>query len=283
MAEIIEGNPVEPTDEHDVVDLFAQDGEGKFVAPDLTDEQGDATGAAEPQSATAESESADEKIPAKFRGKSAEEIASVYADLEREFHRRNNELHDLRKITDDILKAQLSPPASAADSDEDDVSADDLLADPKSAIERLIANNPKLKAIEEEKAKTSQAQRLNEFKAAHPDAKDVIANPAFQTWLAKVPARQQRFIAADAALDWDTADEVLTTYKEVTAVAQAEANQQREGALRDVKTATAAAKAGTKRKMFRKADLEKLKETDPIRYEQLQPVILQAYLEKRVI
>jgi hypothetical protein len=292
MAEIIEGTPSEPTEEHDVVDLFATTDDGKFVDPVIEDESAspasdskqESAPATEPQTASAESDDEDESIPVKLRGKTKAEIAAIYQDLEREFGRRSNELGDLRKITDDILKAQLTPPGTNADDSEDDVSADDLLANPAAAIDRLIANNPKLKAIEEAKVAEAKAARLNEFKTAHPDAKDIMATEAFQSWLAKVPSRLQRFSAADANLDWDTADELLTTYKEVTAVAREEANQEREGALRDVKSAPASAKAsGGKRKIFRKADLEKLRSTDPARYEKLQPVILQAYLEKRVI
>jgi len=286
MAEIIEGTPSEPTDEDVVVDLFATDEAGMPVNPEV--EEAPAATNEEPKKDEGTDPDLDESIPAKFRGKSAAEIAASYQDLEREFGRRNNELGELRKITDDILKAQLTPAQQAAADSDDDLSADDLLSNPKEVIAKAVAAtlaaDPRLKAIEEKEATDIATKKFEAFKAAHPDAKDVMANPAFAEWLNKVPGRADRFMQADANLDWDTANEVISTYKEVHQVSTAEGEANRQDALRDVRSAPAGAKAGgSKRKIFRKADLERLRDTDPMRYEQLQPVILQAYLEKRVI
>lgn len=286
MAEIIEGNqPVEPGEDDEVVDLFEQNDDGAFTVGDQ-DERDVNEDKSEPRAEDADKDTADEdeQIPAKLRGKTKREIAAIYQDLEREFGRRNNELGELRKITDDILRAQLSPKAAEAAIEEETISADDLLNDPVAAIRKVVENDPERKRARENALKARQHEALDSFRTAHPDAKDLMASPDFQSWLAKVPARQQRFLAADAQLDWDTANEIVTTYKEVTAVARETGEQQREKALKDVQSAPAAAQAGgKKRKMIRRSDIRKLKETNPLRFEQLQPVILQAYAEGRVI
>lgn len=282
MAEIIEGAPVEPNEDDVVVDLFEKDDEGKFTV----DEQDVIETEAEPptQDKVTDPDPEDEQIPEKFRGKTKAEIARIYQDLEREFGRRNNELGDLRRITDDILRAQLSPQTGDKGDEEEEISADDLLNDPAAVIRKVMQNDPSRREAAEREARARQEAALSQFKTDHPDAKDLMANPDFQSWLAKVPSREQRFLAADAQLDWNTANEIITTYKEVTAVARDTADTQREQALDDVRSAPAAAQAGgKKRKLIRKADIFKLKRTNPARYEALQPVILQAYRDGRVI
>ena len=290
MAEIIEGTPVEPGEDDEVLDLFEQNAEGQFtVTPNMDEEvQGEPqANDAEPDqtTSTTEADAEGEQIPDKFRGKTKAEIAAIYADLEREFGRRNNELGELRKITDDILRKQLDPSSSAETGEStDELTADDLLNNPVEAIRKVIQNDPEAIKAREAQAEIDAARKLEAFKTAHPDAKDIMANAAFNEWLNKVPSRAQRFYAADADLNWDVANELITTYKEVTATVKQESDEQREADLKAVQNASAGSQAGgKKRKIIRKADIWKLKQSNPGRYEQLQPVILQAYREGRVI
>lgn len=288
MAEIIEGTPVEPGEDDEVLDLFAQSDDGTFdVTVEDAQVQGQPEATKEPQqdASATDTDEEGEQIPDKFRNKTKAEIAASYAELEREFGRRNNELGDLRKITDDILRSQLDPDAGGTTDDSDTgVSADDLLSNPEEVIRKVIENDPSRKAAAAAAAANTQATKLEAFKVAHPDAKTLMATDDFATWLNKVPSRASRFNAADAQLDWDVANEVITTYKEVIAVSQATADTERQQALQDVQNAPANAQAGgKKRKLLKKDDIWKLKKSNPARYEQLQPVILKAYAEGRVI
>jgi len=285
-AVIVEGTPAEPGEDDVLVDLFAKDDEGKFVDVEAgaDTEQSDDVDVQEPAKVAGKDQHPETKIPEKFRNKSAEEIAASYADLEREFGRRNNELNELRRLTDDILRAQLSPEKPAEKAEEPELTAQDFLNDPVNAVRKVIENDPERKRAKDDAIQAARDAALTRFRESHPDAKDIMANPSFIEWLQKVPSRYQRFVAADANLDFDTANETISTYKEVISVAKAEADQQREGALRDVKSAAPANKAGgNKRKIYRKADIFKLKETDPVRYEKMQDAILTAYREGRVI
>lgn len=285
-AVIVEGTPAEPGEDDVLVDLFAKDDEGKFVDVEAgaDTEQSDDVDVQEPVKDAGKDQHPETKIPEKFRNKSAEEIAASYADLEREFGRRNNELNELRRLTDDILRAQLSPEKPAEKAEEPELTAQDFLNDPVNAVRKVIENDPERKRAKDDAIQAARDAALTRFRESHPDAKDIMANPSFIEWLQKVPSRYQRFVAADANLDFDTANETISTYKEVISVAKAEADQQREGALRDVKSAAPANKAGgNKRKIYRKADIFKLKETDPVRYEKMQDAILTAYREGRVI
>jgi hypothetical protein len=285
MAEIIEGNqPGEPGEDEVVVDLFEQNEDGGFAVDVNEQDVNEAEQEPQTQEPATDPEPEDEQIPAKLRGKTKREIAAIYQDLEREFGRRNNELGELRKITDDILRAQLSPKSDDASTEEEEISADDLLNDPVNAIRKVMQNDPERRKAAEQEARRRQQESLEAFKTEHPDAKDLMASPDFQSWLSKVPARQQRFLAADAQLDWNTANEIITTYKEVTQVVREDGNAKREQALADVQSPSAGAQAGGKKRvLLRKRDIWKLKETNPARFEKLQPVILKAYEEGRVI
>lgn len=280
MAEIIEGTPVEPGEDDEVVDLFDDSLDAAASEQDVNE------ATQEPQSEEPAKEAGDddEQIPAKFRGKTKREILESYESLEREFGRRNNELGELRKITDDILRAQLSPNEAKAEAEEETLTADDLLNDPVAAIRKVVENDPERKKAREDAAAARQEAALNQFKSDHPDAKDIMATADFQKWLDKVPARAQRFFAADAQLDWNTANEIIATYKEVTHVARETGNAEREQALADVQSPAAASQAGgKKRKLIRRSDIKRLKENNPSRYEAMQDVILLAYREGRVI
>ena len=95
------------------------------------------------------------------------------------------------------------------------------------------------------------------------------------------------FRAADQ-YNFDAANELLTTWKERSMInktreAEAEQEASRKAALKGAKSesrSSGEAKAG--KKIYRRADLIRLKQTDPNRYETLQDEILMAYAEGRV-
>jgi hypothetical protein len=93
------------------------------------------------------------------------------------------------------------------------------------------------------------------------------------------------YTKADAEFDFSSADELLSTYKEIKQVrsnnVQDAGKQQKAQALRAAGVDTGGSGEVTK-KVYRRADLIRLKMTDPDRYEQLQPEIMSAYADGRV-
>jgi hypothetical protein len=280
MTDINDGS--EPNTEDEVIDLFAEGADDLIIG-----EQDAPEGVASQEPGTEASVDAadDSSIPDKFKGKSAAEIAASYAELETEFGRRGNELGDLRKITDDILKAQLTPKSTENATLPEQVTSEDLLDNPQAVIDKAVANSPQVKALEADKANNALQASLARFKENHTDADKVIKDPRFLAWVSKNPLRAERWSKADASYDFDTASDIIDTYKEVAAVTQPAEDAQRA----DAKASVAAPAAGagnpgtvTKGKFFRRAELMKLKTTDPHRYEKLQPQIILAYREGRV-
>jgi hypothetical protein len=94
------------------------------------------------------------------------------------------------------------------------------------------------------------------------------------------------FVAADQQYDADSADELFSLWKERKEVVQQTANIEKQGRKQQLKAAsTGNAKGsaeGSRKKVYRRADIIKLMKTDPERYQALSDEIFQAYAEGRV-
>lgn len=216
-------------------------------------------------------------IPAKFRGKSVEEIIESYSNLEREFGRRSNEVGELRKTIDDYLKQQLASAGRTTDDGEfgdEDEGRDKHKPDPDVIALKNEVHNLKV------------ADAKKEFEKAHPDYQDVVASEEFVKWVTSSTIRTRAFQEANANYDYATAKELFDEYKAVTESKRTTTTQQREKdmtALANAKPAAGGTAPAGKRKVYKLSDLEKLKAQNPDRYEKLYPLVTQAYREGRVI
>ena len=91
---------------------------------------------------------------------------------------------------------------------------------------------------------------------------------------------------ADQRYDYDAADELFSLYKERNQVVQQTANAELAARRNSVKSASTGnargSTEGSRRKVYRRADIIKLIKTDPERYQSLSDEILKAYAEGRV-
>jgi len=221
------------------------------------------------------------ELPEKFRGKSQKDIVDMYSNLEKELGRKGQEVGELRKLADDFLRSQANQRAPEPEEEPD------FYENPKAAVEKLLKNDPRLKQAEEQAAAMKAQAAVSKLEKSHPDFMDVVQDPNFQEWVKGSRIRTQLFVAADN-YDFDAADELLTTWKERSMInktkeAEAEQEANRREALKGAKSegrSSGEAKAG--KKIYRRADLIRLKQTDPNRYETLQDEILAAYAEGRV-
>jgi len=94
------------------------------------------------------------------------------------------------------------------------------------------------------------------------------------------------FVQADQQYDADAADELFSLWKERKTVAQQTAQvekQARKQQVRAANTGNARGSAeGTRKKVYRRADIIKLMKNDPDRYQALSDEIMAAYAEGRV-
>lgn len=225
------------------------------------------------------------ELPAKFQGKSTKEILESYENLEKELGRKGQEIGELRKLTDEILKQQLTTSQNGANSSvEEEV---DFYDDPNVAINKAIEKHPKFREFEEQQKVQKAQATTQELEKMHPDYMQIVSDPKFQEWVQDSPIRTQLYVSAHN-YDLNAAVELIGTYKERSLInntnaAEAQKTVKREGALKAGKSISRSSSESTAgKKTYRRADLIRLRTTDPDRYEALQDEILQAYADGRV-
>lgn len=175
-------------------------------------------------------------------------------------------------------------------------------------------------ASEQQVARAAAA--TERFNAAHPDSAEILATPEFRQWVAASPVRKQLLLRANNNFDFDAGDEVFSTWKALKGIGKAKAANEGDGqpaaaaaapagdpdeaavkaaaqvmaraaAAKKAKDAAASAAAaptggasagkdGSAKKVYRRADVLRLMEEDPERYERMAPEIELAYREGRV-
>lgn len=220
-------------------------------------------------------------LPEKFKGKNASDIANSYTELEKELGRKNNEVGELRKLTDDFLKQQLEPVAEK----ENQIDLDGFLEDPSGSMTKAIGNDPRIAALEKQLHQANVDKSREGFESKHNDWDEVLKSSDFENWVTGSNVRKNMFTQANAKYDYETLDEVFSLYKDVRGAvkgqAEEKADTKRKKALKD----TSVNKGSTgevSKKIYRRADLIRLKQTDPDRYSDMADEIMLAYTEKRV-
>ena len=115
---------------------------------------------------------------------------------------------------------------------------------------------------------------------------EILQDPKFAEWIKGSKVRTKLFVQADQAYDYDAADELFSLWKERNQVVKKTANAEkaaRKSAVKSASTGNARGSGeGSRKKVYRRADIIKLMRTDPDRYNALSDEILQAYAEGRV-
>jgi hypothetical protein len=229
-----------------------------------------------------------EELPEKYRGKSAIEIAKMHQEAEKLIGRQANEVHEVRSLADQLLKQQLDSKAKEAKPIEESLE-DDFFADPASAVNRQVEKHPAVLEARQAALEMKRMKTAQQLSSKHPDFATIAQDAGFQDWVKSSAIRLNLFARADAEFDFESADELLSTYKELKQIRQQ--NQVQQTADVESKSQEQAMKAATvdvggagetSRKVYRRADLIKLRITDPDRYMQMSDEIMQAYSEGRV-
>jgi hypothetical protein len=208
------------------------------------------------------------RIPDKYQGKSLEEVVQMHQEAEKLLGRQSGEVGELRKVVDDYISSQTQPQAPQQYVEpEDDI---DYFTDPQAAVNRAIENHPKIKEAQEK----------------HPDMQDILKDPKFAEWIQASKIRTQLFVQADQQFDAEAADELFSLWKERKTVAQQTVQVEKQARKQQIKAANTGnargSAEGSRKKVYRRADIIKLMRTDPERYQALSEEILRAYSEGRV-
>lgn len=221
-------------------------------------------------------------IPEKYKGKSLDDIVRMHQEAEKMIGRQAQEVHEVRSLADQLLKRQLEADKAPTVESAPEV---DFFENPQDSIKRAIENNPAVLEAKQANLELKRMKTAQQLSAKHPDMQTLVQDTGFQEWVKASPVRLSLYAKADAEFDFGSADELLSTYKELKQVRNNNVHetgkQQKAQALKAAGVDTGGSGEVAK-KVYRRADLIRLKMTDPDRYEQLQPEIMAAYTEGRV-
>jgi hypothetical protein len=231
------------------------------------------------------------EVPEKYKGKSLDEIVKMHQEAEKLIGRQAQEVGEVRKLADSLLKQQLE---SKHDSQPVQAQEIDWYEDPAKAVNQAVENNPILKQLAQQQALNAQQATLQQIEKAHPDYLSVAQSEDFLNWVKDSKIRTNMLIQAEN-YDADAALELLGTYKSIkgikdqqqqTTQAADESLKKSDGEARSKALKTAAVQQGgtgeSTKPIYRRADLIRLRMQDPRRYESMADDILNAYAEGRV-
>jgi len=221
------------------------------------------------------------KVPDKYAGKSLEDIVKMHQEAEKLIGRQAQEVGEVRKLADQLIKQNLNKEQPVANQETEI----DFFEDPKKAVLKAVETHPDIIAAREAAQQFKQMQTQQLLQQKHPDFAEVVADGEFQEWVKASPIRLNMFAIANNQYDFQSADELLSTFKQIRGAKAQQTADVGQRVLKQNLKAAAVDVGGTgesSAKVYRRADLIRLKMTDPNRYEQLQPEIMKAYAEGRV-
>lgn len=246
-------------------------------------------------------ETTEPTIPDAYQGKSLEEVIAIaeqnatnHREVQQALGRQGNELGEVRRLTDQLIQADLGNRTTGQVASSEPTSLDlDSFDDPKAAtdaisalVDRKVAE--KLGAVENKVANLTGAsveQRLNND---HPEWRSTIMSQEYTDWV-KASSVRRRLAAEGNAGEYESGHELLSTWealnpKKPEAVAdEVAAEGAKEDKLKDATLETGPSKRRqTKKPVYRRADILELRMKDPDRYDTMRAEIRQAFADGRV-
>jgi hypothetical protein len=225
------------------------------------------------------------EIPEKYKGKNLEDIVRMHQEAEKLIGRQAQEVGEVRRLADELLKQSLAQNNSKTQPKEEIQQEVDFFEDPQSHVNRAVANHPDVLAAKQATMQLKQIQTQAMLNKKHPDFADIVRDGEFIEWVKASPMRLNIYAMADANYDFNAADELISTFKQIR-TSKTQQTTDAGNAVRKQNLKAAGVDVGgtgeSSKKVYRRTDLIRLRMTDPDRYEALQPEIMAAYSEGRV-
>jgi hypothetical protein len=221
------------------------------------------------------------ELPEKYREKSLDEIVKMHQEAEKLIGKQAQEVGEVRKLADELIKQNLGSRQQTRQ-EEPEV---DFFENPQKAVQRTVDNHPDILAARQVTQEMRRSQIQQRLAQEHPDFGDIAKDQDFANWVKSSPVRIRIFEQADSGYDFDSANELLSTYKQLRSVKQKQTSDDGEVTRKQNLKAVGVDVGGSgesSKKVYRRADLIRLKMQDPNRYDALSDEIMQAYQEGRV-
>jgi hypothetical protein len=221
------------------------------------------------------------ELPDKYRDKSLDDIVRMHQEAEKLIGKQAQEVGEVRRLADELIKQNLGSRQQTRQ-EEPEV---DFFENPQKAVQRTVDNHPDILAARQATLEIKRSQIQQRLAQEHPDFGDIARDQDFANWVKSSPVRIRIFEQADAGYDFDSANELLSTYKQLRSVKQKQSSDAGEVTRKQNLKAVGVDVGGSgesSKKVYRRADLIRLKMQDPTRYDALSDEIMQAYQEGRV-
>ena len=206
----------------------------------------------------------------------------MHQEAEKLIGKQAQEVGEVRKLADELLKQNLDSKQQHIKEEEPEV---DFFENPQKAVQATIDRHPDVLAARQAGQEFKRMQIQQKLVQDHPDYSQVVNDSEFQSWVKSSPIRLGLYAKADGEFDYDSANELLSTFKQLRGIKAKESEQastaQRTKSMKAAQVDVGGSGESSKR-VYRRADLIRLKMTDPSRYEALNDEILTAYAEGRV-
>ena len=229
-----------------------------------------------------EIEESKSELPEKYREKSLEEVVRMHQEAEKLIGKQAQEVGEVRKLADELIKQNLGSRQQQTRQEEPEV---DFFENPQKAVQRTVDNHPDILAARQVTLEMKRSQIQQRLAQEHPDFGEIAKEQDFANWVKSSPVRIKIFEQADSGYDFDSANELLSTYKQLRSVKQKQTSDDGEITRKQNLKAVGVDVGGSgesSKKVYRRADLIRLKMQDPNRYDALSDEIMQAYQEGRV-
>ena len=222
------------------------------------------------------------ELPEKYRDKSLDDIVRMHQEAEKLIGKQAQEVGEVRKLADELIKQNLGSRQQQTKQEEPEI---DFFENPQKAVQRTVDNHPDVQAAKQATLEMRRAQVQQRLAQEHPDFGEIAKEQDFANWVKSSPVRLRIFEQADAGYDFDSANELLSTYKQLRGVKNKQVSDAGEASRKQTLKAVGVDTGGSgesSKKVYRRADLIRLKMQDPDRYDALSQEIMTAYQEGRV-
>jgi hypothetical protein len=227
-------------------------------------------------------EHSSDDIPDKYRGKQLSDIIRMHQEAEKLIGKQAQEVGEVRKLADELIKQNLADNRQPIKEEEPEV---DFFENPQAAVRKTVDNHPDVMAARQAGQDFRKMQIQQKLAQEHPDFGQIVQDQDFANWVKSSPVRIGLYAKADGEFDYDSANELLSTYKQLKGVKAKQTSDAGETQRKSNLKAATVDVGGTGesgKRVYRRADLIRLKMQDPNRYDALSDEIMSAYAEGRV-
>jgi len=227
-------------------------------------------------------EQASDDVPEKYKGKQLSDIIKMHQEAEKLIGKQAQEVGEVRKLADELIKQNLQGKQQPIKEEEPEV---DFFENPQAAVRKTVDNHPDVLAARQASQEFKKMQIQQKLAQEHPDFAQIVQDQDFANWVKSSPVRISLYAKADGEYDYDSANELLSTYKQLRGVKAKQTSEAGETQRKSNLKAASVDVGGTGesgKRVYRRADLIRLKMQDPARYDALSDEIMAAYSEGRV-